>query len=167
MKNSAKIYVAGHRGLAGSAICRSLKSQGYNNLVLRTHQELDLRDQSATRKFFENEKPEVVFLSAAKVGGILANDKFRGDFILENLQIQTNVISAAFETGVQKLVFLGSSCIYPKFAQQPIKESELLTGALEPTNEAYAVAKIAGLMLCRSLMKQYGRSFIYIMPTNL
>jgi GDP-L-fucose synthase len=167
MDQSSKIYVAGHRGLAGSAIHRSLVAQGFRNLLLRTHKELDLRDQAATQTFFETEKPDVVFLSAAKVGGILANDKFRGDFILENLQIQTNVISSAFSTGVEKLVFLGSSCIYPKFAAQPIKESELLTGALEPTNDAYAVAKIAGLVLCQSLMRQYGRSFISLMPTNL
>jgi GDP-L-fucose synthase len=162
-----KIFVAGHRGLAGSAVIRSLLRQGFKNLILRTHQELDLRNQAATQTFFETEKPDVVFLCAAKVGGILANDRFRGDFILENLQIQTNVISSAFSTQVQKLVFLGSSCIYPKFAQQPISEGELLTGLLEPTNDAYAVAKIAGLMLCQSLMKQYGRSFISVMPTNL
>jgi GDP-L-fucose synthase len=167
LNSQHKIYIAGHRGLAGSAIHRSLVSQGYNNLVLRTHQELDLRNQAATQAFFVKEKPEIVFLSAAKVGGILANDKYRGDFILENLQIQTNVISSAFVTGVQKLVFLGSSCIYPKFAKQPIAESELLTGPLEPTNDAYAIAKIAGLMLCQSLMRQYGRSFISLMPTNL
>jgi len=165
--STSKIYVAGHRGLAGSAIHRNLVSQGYKNLVLRAHRELDLRNQAATQAFFEKEKPEVVFLSAAKVGGIFANDKFRGDFILENLQIQTNVISSAFSTEVKKLVFLGSSCIYPKFAKQPIVEAELLTGALEPTNDAYAVAKIAGLMLCQSLMRQYGCSFISLMPTNL
>ena len=163
----SKIFVAGHRGLVGSAITRCLKSQGFSNLLLRSHQELDLRDQAATREFFRAERPDFVFLAAAKVGGIRANSVYRGDFILENLQIQTNTISAAFEFGVKKLVFLGSSCIYPRLAPQPIPENALLTGPLEETNEAYAMAKIAGVLLCKSLMIQYGRPFISLMPTNL
>jgi GDP-L-fucose synthase len=162
-----RIYIAGHRGLAGSAIQRALTASGFKNLLTRSHADLDLRDQAATLAFFKSEKPTVVFLAAAKVGGILANDRFRGDFILENLQIQTNVIGAAFETKVKKLVFLGSSCVYPKLAPQPIYEKALLTGPLEETNDAYAVAKIAGIKLCRSLMEQYGSDFISLMPTNL
>lgn len=163
----SKIFVAGHRGLVGSAIHRALIGRGCKNLVTKTRAELDLRNQSAVLEFFESERPDVVFLVAAKVGGIMANDKFRGDFILENLEIQTNVISAAFKTGTKKLVFLGSSCIYPKLAPQPIPESALLTGPLEPTNDAYALAKIAGIMLCRSLKMQYGVDFISLMPTNM
>jgi GDP-L-fucose synthase len=162
-----RIYIAGHRGLAGSAIRRALVQQGFKNLATRSHADLDLRDQAATRAFFQSEKPSVVFLAAAKVGGILANDQYRGDFILENLQIQTNVISAAFEIKVRKLIFLGSSCVYPKLAPQPISEKSLLTGPLEETNDAYAVAKIAGIKLCQSLKTQYGSDFISLMPTNL
>ena len=153
--------------MVGSALVRVLKKQGYQNLLLRTRQEVDLRNQAQVTEFFEKEKPEFVFLAAAKVGGIWANHTYRGDFILENLQIQTNVISSAFSCGVQKLIFLGSSCIYPKLADQPMKESALLTGPLEETNEAYAIAKIAGIMLCKSLMLQYKRPFISLMPTNL
>jgi GDP-L-fucose synthase len=167
LEPNERIYIAGHRGLAGSAIQRALAANGFKNLVTRSHAELDLRDQAATLAFFKSEKPTVVFLAAAKVGGILANDRFRGDFILENLQIQTNVISAAFDSKVRKLVFLGSSCVYPKLASQPISEKSLLTGPLEETNDAYAIAKIAGITLCRSLMRQYGSDFISLMPTNL
>lgn len=167
VKKDSKIFVAGHRGLVGSAITRCLRNQGYSRLILKTRKEVDLRNQAKVAQFFQEERPEFVFLAAARVGGILANSQFRGDFILENLQIQTNVISSAFEFGVKKLVFLGSSCIYPKMAPQPMKESHLLTGPLETTNEAYAVAKIAGIMLCKSLMLQYGVPFISLMPTNL
>ena len=163
----SKIFVAGHRGLVGSAITRTLQKHGYENLILKTRQEVDLRNQEQVSRLFQAEAPEYVFLAAAKVGGIWANSTLRGDFILENLQIQTNVISAAFKSGVKKFVFLGSSCIYPKLAQQPMKEEALLTGPLEETNEAYAVAKIAGVMLCKSLMLQYKRPFISLMPTNL
>lgn len=167
ISKSSKIYVAGHRGLVGSAILRKFQEEGYSNLLYRTSQELDLRNQAATQLFFQTERPEYVILAAAKVGGISANDQFRGDFIRDNLLIQTHVITSAFETDVQKLVFLGSSCIYPKLAPQPIPESALLTGPLEPTNEAYAIAKIAGIMLCKSLMIQYGKPFISLMPTNM
>jgi GDP-L-fucose synthase len=163
----SRIYVAGHRGLVGSAIVRTLRKQGYENLVLKTRQEVDLRNQEQVSHLFQTEAPEYVFLAAAKVGGIWANSTLRGDFILENLQIQTHVISAAFKSGVKKLIFLGSSCIYPKLAQQPMKEDAFLTGPLEETNEAYAIAKIAGVMLCKSLMLQYKRPFISLMPTNL
>lgn len=161
------VFVAGHRGLVGSAILRALQAKGCDRVLTRSRSELDLRDQRAVREFFAKESPEVVFLAAAKVGGILANDKFRGDFILENLEIQTNVISAALKANVKKLIFLGSSCIYPKLAPQPISESALLTGPLEPTNDAYAIAKIAGIHLCRSLKRQYGVDFISLMPTNM
>lgn len=167
LEKGSRIFVAGHRGLVGSAITRVLRKYGFQNLLLKTRKEVDLRNQAQVLDFFRSEKPEYVFLAAAKVGGIWANNVNRGDFILENLQIQTNVISAAFETGVKKLVFLGSSCIYPKMAAQPMKEEALLTGPLEETNEAYALAKIAGIMLCKSLMIQYKRSFISLMPTNL
>jgi GDP-L-fucose synthase len=167
MEKSAKIYVAGHRGLVGSAIVRALQREGYTNLLVRTHKELDLRRQSDVEAFFKSEKPDYVFLAAAKVGGIRANDVFRGDFILENLQIQTNVIGAAFAEKTKKLLFLGSSCIYPKMAPQPMHEDSLLTGPLETTNDAYAVAKIAGLMLCKSLKMQYKVPFISAMPTNM
>ncbi len=167
MQKDSKIYLAGHRGLVGSAILRALEREGYKNIVYRSHKELDLCRQDKVEDFFATEKPDYVFLAAAKVGGIKANDVYRGDFILENLQIQTNVISSAFKAKVKKLVFLGSSCIYPKNVPQPMKEDALLTGSLEPTNEAYAVAKIAGLMLCKSLKAQYGVSFVSAMPTNM
>jgi GDP-L-fucose synthase len=167
MNKSARIYVAGHRGLVGSAIVRRLQQDGYSNLFLRTSQELDLRNANAVKDFFQDERPEFVFLAAAKVGGIHANNSFPADFLRDNLQIQTNVIDAAFQTGTRKLVFLGSSCIYPKFAPQPISESSLLTGLLEPTNEAYAIAKIAGLKMCQAYRRQYGFNAISVMPTNL
>lgn len=162
-----KIYVAGHRGLVGSAIWKNLAEKGFKNLVGRTSSELDLTDPVATRKFFEEEKPEYVFLAAAYVGGILANNTYRADFLLKNLQIQNNVISLAYEFKVKKLLFLGSTCIYPKNANQPISEDELLTDVLEYTNEPYAIAKIAGLKLCESYNIQYGTNFISVMPTNL
>ncbi len=167
MKRNSKIFVAGHGGLVGSAIVRTLKSKGYKNLLLRTRKELDLRDKKAVFNFFTKEKPEYVFLAAAKVGGIVANNTFPADFILENLEIQNNVISAAHECKTKKLLFLGSSCIYPKLSKQPIKEGYLLTGELEKTNEAYALAKIAGLKMCEYFKKQYGDNFISAMPTNL
>ncbi|MDT8375572.1 MAG: GDP-L-fucose synthase [Mariprofundaceae bacterium] len=167
MKKNAKIYVAGHRGLVGSAIVRKLQSEGYRNLVLRTSSELDLRNQHAVDQFFAGEKPEQVFLAAAKVGGIHANDTYPADFIRDNLQIQTNVIDAAYRSGVKKLLFLGSSCIYPKQCPQPMKEEYLLTGPLEPTNEWYAIAKIAGIRMCQAYRKQYGFNAISLMPTNL
>jgi len=164
---SSSIYVAGHRGLAGSAIVRYLRTAGFKHLLLRTHQELDLTQQTAVMDFFHKERPEYVFLAAATVGGIHANDTLAADFIRDNLQIQTNVIDAAYQNGVKKLLFLGSSCIYPKFAEQPIKEASLLTSALEPTNEWYAIAKIAGIKMCQAYRKQYGFNAIAIMPTNL
>lgn len=167
MKKSSKIYVAGHRGLVGSAIVRNLKSNGFNNIITRTHSELDLTNQANVRKFFEEERPEYVFLAAAKVGGIHANNTYPADFIYDNLMIQNNVIKAAHDFNVTKLLFLGSTCIYPKMAQQPIREEYLLTGALEETNEAYAVAKIAGLEMCKFFKRQYGDNFISCMPTNL
>ena len=167
MEKSAKIYVAGHQGLVGSAILRKLISEGYSNIVTRSFQELDLRDQIAVNEFFKKEKPEFVFLAAAKVGGILANNTYPVDFLRDNLLIQTNVIDAAYRYGTRKLLFLGSSCIYPKFAPQPIKEEYLLTGELEPTNEPYAIAKIAGIKLCQAYNRQYGTNFISVMPTNL
>jgi len=167
MNKDSKIYVAGHRGLVGSAIVRALQGRGFNNLVLKTHQELDLLDQSAVKKFFEQEKPEYVFLAAAKVGGIMANKTFPADFIYSNLTIQTNVIHNAYAHGVKKLLFLGSSCIYPKLCPQPIKEEYLLTSELEPTNKAYSLAKIAGIVMCQSYDEQYGTNFISLMPTNL
>ena len=167
MNKDSKIYVAGHRGLVGSAIVRALQGRGFNNLVLKTHQELDLLDQSAVKKFFEQEKPEYVFLAAAKVGGIMANKTFPADFIYNNLSIETNVIHNAYAHGVKKLLFLGSSCIYPKLCPQPIKEEYLLTSELEPTNKAYALAKIAGIVMCQSYNEQYGTNFISLMPTNL
>ncbi len=163
----AKVYVAGHRGLVGSAIVRKLEQKGFSNLLLRTHQELDLTDQAATYRFFQEERPDYVFLAAAKVGGIQANDVYRGDFIRINLQIQVNVMEAARRSGVHRFMFLGSSCIYPKLAPQPMKEEYLLTGPLEPTNEAYAIAKIAGLIMCDSYNRQYGTDFVAAMPTNL
>ncbi len=164
---NAKIFLAGHKGLVGSAILRQLEKQGYSNLVLRTHAELDLCDQQAVDKLFESERPEYVFLAAAKVGGIRANDTFPADFVRINLQIQTNVMDAAFRYEAAKLLFLGSSCIYPKLCPQPMKEEHLLTGALEPTNDAYAIAKIAGIITCKSYNRQYGTNFVAAMPTNL
>lgn len=167
MDKNSKIYVAGHRGLVGSAIVRNLQEKGYSNIIGKTHSELDLTDQQAVRKFFEEEKPEYVFLAAAKVGGIHANNTYPADFIYENLAVQNNVIRSAFDFGVNKLLFLGSSCIYPKACSQPIKEEYLLSGYLEQTNEAYALAKIAGLKMCQFFKKQYGANFISCMPTNL
>lgn len=167
MEKSSKIYVAGHRGLAGSSIIRALQADGYTNIITRTREELDLLSQNAVAEFFATEKPEYVFLTAAKVGGITANQTYPADFIYENLQIQNNVIHSAHIHKVTKLLFLGSSCIYPKLAPQPIKEEYLLTGALEPSNEAYAIAKIAGLMMCAKYKEQYGDNFISAMPTNL
>ncbi|MFH0316125.1 GDP-L-fucose synthase [Clostridium perfringens] len=167
MNKNSKIYVAGHRGLVGSAIVRNLEEKGFNNIICRTHKELDLTNQNEVRKFFEEERPEYVFLAAAKVGGIHANNTYPADFIYENLMIQNNVIKAAHDFEVKKLLFLGSTCIYPKMAPQPIKEDYLLTGSLEETNEAYAVAKIAGLEMCKFFKRQYGDNFISCMPTNL
>lgn len=167
MEFNSKIYVAGHRGLVGSAIWKQLQNQGFTNLVGRTSKELDLTDFEATKLFFETEKPEYVFLAAAYVGGIMANNTYRADFILKNLQIQNNVIALAHEFGVKKLLFLGSTCIYPKEAQQPISENALLTDVLEYTNEPYAIAKIAGIKLCESFNIQYGTNFVSVMPTNL
>jgi len=167
MKKDARIYVAGHRGMVGSAIVRRLEQEGFANLILRTSSELDLRSQQAVVTFFAEEKPEYVFLAAAKVGGILANSSYPADFIRDNLQIQTNVVDAAYHHGVKKLAFLGSSCIYPKMAPQPLKEEYLLTGPLEPTNEWYAVAKIAGIKMCQAYRRQYGFNAISLMPTNL
>lgn len=167
MNLDAKIYVAGHRGLVGSAIVRNLTAKGYSNLVFRTSQELDLTKRDQVDVFFEEEQPEYVFLAAAKVGGIVANNDFPADFIRDNLMIQTNVIDAAYQNEVKKLLFLGSTCIYPKMAAQPMKEDLLLTGELEPTNEPYAIAKIAGIKMCQSYNRQYGTNFISIMPTNL
>jgi len=167
VEKNNRIFVAGHRGLVGSAICRRLRQEGFDNLVLRTWQELDLRDQAATRRFFAGERPEYVFLAAAKVGGILANTTYPADFIYDNLAIETNVIEAAARSGVRKLLFLGSSCIYPKLAPQPIREESLLTGPLEPTNEWYAIAKIAGIKLAQAYRAQHGLNAISLMPTNL
>jgi GDP-L-fucose synthase len=167
MKRDARIWVAGHRGLAGSAICRALGDRGFETITTRTSSELDLRDASSVDVFVADEKPAYVFLAAAKVGGILANDSFPADFIRENLQIQTNVIDASYRHGVRKLCFLGSSCIYPRLAPQPIHEDSLLTGPLESTNEWYAVAKIAGIKMCQAYQQQYGFNAISVMPTNL
>ena len=162
-----KLYVAGHRGMVGSALMRLLKARGYGNVVTRTSRELDLRDQAATRDFFQAEQPDIVVLAAARVGGILANDTYPADFLYDNLAIEQNVIHAAHEAGVKRLLFLGSSCIYPKHAPQPMKEEHLLTGPLEPTNQWYAVAKIAGLKLCAACHRQHGDDFLSLMPTNL
>ena len=167
MKTTSKIYIAGHRGLVGSAIARRLASNGFNNLVLKRSAELDLRNQAAVAAFFEKEQPEYVFLAAAKVGGILANNDYPADFIYDNLMIQSNIIHHSYRNGVKKLLFLGSSCIYPKFAPQPMKEEHLLDGKLEPTNEPYAIAKIAGIKTCQSYNRQFGTQFISVMPTNL
>lgn len=167
LRPDSKIYVAGHRGLVGRATVRALYEQGYRNLILRTHSELNLLDQGAVNLFFQEERPSHVVLAAAKVGGIHANDKFSADFLYENLTIATHAIYAALQSGTEKLLFLGSSCVYPKLAPQPIKEESLLTGPLEFTNEGYAIAKIAGLKLCEKIYHQYGRCFISAMPTNL
>lgn len=167
MDRNARIYVAGHRGLVGSAIVRNLQRAGYSNLILRTHAEVDLTDERAVRQLFEQERPEYVFLAAAKVGGIVANNSFPAEFIRDNLAIQTNVIHAAHLAQVQRLLFLGSSCIYPKLAPQPMKEKDLLTGPLEPTNRPYALAKIAGIEMCWSYNRQYGTKYLAAMPTNL
>lgn len=167
LEKESKIYVAGHRGMVGSAIVRKLTSLGYTNLLTRTSAELDLRNQQQVADFFDFEKPEYVFLAAAKVGGIVANNTYRADFLYENLAIQNNIIHASFVNKVKKLMFLGSSCIYPKLAPQPLKESYLLSGYLEPTNEPYAIAKIAGIKMCEAYRAQYGCNFISVMPTNL
>ncbi|TWR27591.1 GDP-L-fucose synthase [Mucilaginibacter pallidiroseus] len=167
MEKNAKIYIAGHRGMVGSAIHRKLVKEGFTNIITRTSAELDLRDQQAVTSFFEENKPDYVFLAAAKVGGIVANNTYRGEFLYENLQIQNNVVHSSHATGVKKLMFLGSSCIYPKMAPQPLKEEYLLTGPLEPTNEPYAIAKIAGIKLCDAYRMQYGCNYISVMPTNL
>src|SRR6267143_6436407 len=167
MNPSDKIYVAGHRGLVGSAMVRLLRARGFNNLITRLHSELDLRNQSAVQHFFAQEKPDIVVLAAARVGGIKANSDAPVEFLIENVEVQNNVICAAYESGVRKLIFLGSSCIYPKLAPQPIPESALLTGPLEPTNEAYAIAKIAGVKLCQAFSREYDANFISAMPTNL
>jgi len=167
MNKQDKIYVAGHRGMVGSAIVRKLKKEGFTDLLTRTSGELDLKDQTAVRAFFEKERPDYVFLAAAKVGGIMANNTYRGEFLYDNLMIQNNTIDAAYRNGVKKLMFLGSSCIYPKLAPQPLKEDYLLTGLLEETNEPYAIAKIAGIKLCDAYRSQYGCNFISVMPTNL
>jgi GDP-L-fucose synthase len=167
MQTQDKIFVAGHRGMVGSAIIRKLQKEGYTNLVLRTSAELDLRRQAAVQSFFETERPDHVFLAAARVGGIMANNIYRGEFLYDNLLIQSNTIDAAYRSGVKKLLFLGSSCIYPRLAPQPLKEEYLLTGPLEPTNEPYAIAKIAGVKMCDAYRSQYGCNFISVMPTNL
>jgi GDP-L-fucose synthase len=167
MEKTSRIYIAGHRGLVGSAIVRALRRRKYDNLLLRSHAELDLADRNAVQAFFSQHRPEFVFLAAAKVGGILANDTYPADFIRENLDIQTSVIDSGFRCGVKRLLFLGSSCIYPKLAPQPIKEEYLLTGPLEPTNRAYALAKIAGIEMCWSYNRQYGTKYLAAMPTNL
>ncbi len=167
MKPDSRIYVAGHRGLVGSAIVRCLRARGYRNLLLRTHAELDLIDEHATRNFFETERPEFVFLAAAKVGGIVANNSYPAEFVRDNLAVQTNTIHAAHLAGVKRLLFLGSSCIYPKLAPQPLREDALLTGPLEPTNRPYALAKIAGIEMCWSYNRQYGTRFLAAMPSNL
>ena len=167
MEKNSKIYIAGHRGMVGSAIYRKLQKEGYNNIITRSSRELDLRVQSDVEEFFEQEKPDYVFLAAAKVGGIIANNTYRADFLYENLQIQNNIIHSSYLNGVKKLMFLGSSCIYPKLAPQPLKEDYLLTGPLEPTNEPYAIAKIAGIKMCDAYRSQYGCNYISVMPTNL
>lgn len=167
MQKDSKIYIAGHKGMVGSAIKRRLNAEGYNNIITRSFEDLDLTDQKAVNGFFENEKPEYVFLAAAKVGGINANNIYKAEFLYQNLMIEANIIHAAHMNGVKKLLFLGSSCIYPKMAQQPLKEEYLLSGFLEPTNEPYAIAKIAGIKLCETYRDQYGDNFISVMPTNL
>ena len=167
MNKTDKIYIAGHNGMVGSAIIRELKSEGYENLITKRSNELDLRNQNAVNQFFEKEKPDFVFLAAAKVGGILANNTFRAEFLYDNLMIEANIIHASYQHKAKKLLFLGSSCIYPKMAEQPMSENALLSGFLEPTNEPYAIAKIAGIKLCESYKEQYGCNFISAMPTNL
>ena len=167
MKPDSRVYVAGHRGLVGSAIVRRMQAGGYSDIIRRTHTELDLTDQRAVNEFFENEKPQFVFIAAAKVGGIYANNTYRADFLYQNLMIESNLIHASYRHGVKKLLFLGSSCIYPKLAPQPMKEEHLLTGLLEPTNELYAIAKIAGIKMCDAFNRQYGTNFMSAMPTNL
>jgi len=167
MEKAALIYIAGHRGMVGSALMRKLEKEGFTNIITRTSKELDLRDQAAVATFFEAEKPEYVFLAAAKVGGIVANNTYRAEFLYDNLMIESNIIHQSHKQGVKKLMFFGSSCIYPKMAPQPLKEESLLTGLLEPTNEPYAIAKIAGIKLCESYRDQYGDNFIAVMPTNL
>ena len=167
MEKHSKIYIAGHKGMVGSAIVRQLQTEGYDQLILKDSKNLDLRNQSQVEAFFEKEKPEYVFLAAAKVGGIMANNTYRADFLYDNLMIESNVIHQAYKSGVKKLLFLGSSCIYPKLAEQPLKEESLLTGLLEPTNEPYAIAKIAGIKMCEAYRDQYGCNFISAMPTNL
>lgn len=167
MNKNSRIYIAGHRGMVGSAIERKLRNEGFDNIITRTSSELDLKNQAAVEAFFEEEKPEYVFLAAAKVGGIHANNVYRAQFIYENLMIEANVIHSAYQNQVKKLLFLGSSCIYPKFAEQPLNEDSLLTGFLEPTNEPYAIAKIAGIKLCEAYRSQYGCNYISVMPTNL
>jgi GDP-L-fucose synthase len=167
LETNSRIYVAGHTGMVGSALTRGLKRQGYENIVARTHAELDLTDQAATDRFFREEKPEYVFLAAARVGGICANSTYPADFIMENMMIECNVIRSAYAGGIKKLMLLGSSCIYPKLCPQPIKEDYLLTGELEPTNEAYALAKISGITMCRSYNMQYGTKYISVMPASL
>lgn len=167
MNTSDKIYVAGHRGMVGSAIVRKLQKEGFQNIIFRRSSEVDLRNQAAVNEFFAQEKPDYIFLAAAKVGGILANNTYRAEFIYDNIMIQSNVIEAAHRNGAKKLMFLGSSCIYPKLAPQPLREDTLLTGLLEPTNEPYAIAKIAGIKMCDAYRSQYGSNFISVMPTNL
>jgi len=167
MDKSSRIYIAGHRGMVGSAIHRKLQKEGFTNFITRTSDEIDLRNQQEVTNFFENEKPDYVFLAAAKVGGIVANNTYRAEFLYDNLQIQNNIIHNSYLNGVKKLMFLGSSCIYPKLAPQPLKEEYLLTGLLEPTNEPYAIAKIAGIKMCDAYRAQYGCNFISVMPTNL
>ena len=167
MQPDSRIYVAGHRGLVGSAIVRRLQAGGYRNLITRTHAELDLTHQQAVNRFFENERPEYVFIAAARVGGIYANNTYPAEFVYQNLMIESNIIHAAWRNQAQKLLFLGSSCIYPKHAPQPMKEEHLLTGHLEPTNEAYAIAKIAGIKMCAAYNRQYGTNYLSVMPANL
>ena len=167
MNKATKIYIAGHLGMVGSAVWRALESRGYTNLIGKTFEDLDLRDQYAVNDFYNLEKPEAVIDAAAKVGGILANNDFPYEFLMENMQIQNNLIDGAFKTGIEKFIFLGSSCIYPKFAAQPLKEAYLLTDSLEPTNEWYALAKISGVKACESIRKQYGKDYVSLMPTNL
>ena len=167
MDKSDKIFVAGHRGMVGSALTRRLEAEAFSNIVTRERAQLDLTDESAVAKFFEEERPDIVIVAAAKVGGIKANNDYPVEFLVENLRIQNNVIRSAYDSGVRKLLFLGSSCIYPKFAPQPISESALLTGPLEQTNEAYAIAKIAGIKLCQAFSREYGANFISATPTNL
>ena len=167
IKKNTKIYIAGHRGMVGSAVCRALEKKGYVNLIGKTSKEIDLRNQQAVLDFYNQEQPEVVIDAAAKVGGILANNDFPYEFLMENLQIQNNLIDGAYKAGVEKFIFLGSSCIYPKFAQQPLKEEYLLTDSLEPTNEWYAIAKITGVKACQAIRKQYNKNYVSLMPTNL